>query len=466
MILWNEKEILGNIKGSYCNIEIPNITGVSIDSRTIKRGDLFIAIRGENFDGHDFINQAIKNGAYACIAEFIPLEVDADKHPIIIVDDVRDALVSLATYSRERTEAKIIGVTGSVGKTSVKDSIAFVLSTDGKTHSTSGNFNNDIGLPLSLCRMEADCKYGVFELGMNHSGELSYLSNILKPDIALITAIEAVHIEFFDSIEGIVDAKCEIFNSLVKGGVAIIPTGRHEHQIRKNCRDKKISNIVSFGIDANSDFALDKYISEENKNRVTANLKNLNKAITYDLGVEGKHNAVNSLAVLAVIDNLDLSIDKFKDEFLKLQAREGRGRTYSKNNGKVSYTLIDDSYNASPASIRCALENLKIKSNNNQSNVRKIAVLGDMLELGDKSEEFHRSLSEDVKKNGIDKVIAVGKLMKNLYKELPADLQGEYFDSYEKVEDFLNGFLLEGDILLLKGSHGSNIWKIAKSMIE
>jgi len=234
-----------------------------------------------------------------------------------------------------------------------------------------------------------------------------------------------------------------------------------------NCSENNVKNIISFGTDILSDFYLGNYTANEgiNKNTVMAKLKKTNEKITYSLGVEGKHSAVNSLAVLAVIDGLGLEINKLKEEFANLQATDGRGRVYEKNNGSVNYTLVDDSYNASPASVKCALENLKTRKSSD-SNGRKIAVLGDMLELGSKSVEFHSSLSEDVKKNDVDKVIAVGKLMKNLYKELPIDLQGKYFDSYEGVEGFLNEYICEGDILLMKGSHGSNVWKIAKTLIE
>jgi len=459
--LWTSKEVLEATGGDAKPKKKWEATGISIDSRTTKKGDLFVAIKGDNKNGHEFVEKALKKGAVAAIISEEPEKLPKGAN-LVIVKNTIEALAQLAIAARTRSEAKIFAVTGSVGKTSVKEALNVVLSTLGKTYATEGNLNNHIGLPLSLARMPADTEYGVFELGMNHAGEISYLTNILRPDVAIITAIEAVHLEFFESIEQIADAKSEILEGVVDGGIAVLPfDSKFYGKMEKAARAQGIENVISFGSDDGARYRLIGRGEETEGQSLRVNIDGI--PVVYKLGSAGKHAAINSVAVLAAIANAcNLEPKKFMGAFKEVKPAEGRGKIYKLKLGSTDFTLIDDSYNASPASMRAAIDTLsqvKIKIAG-----RSIAALGDMLELGENSVEFHKSLKDDISKSKTDVVYTVGEMMSELYNELPEEIRGGHFASTEELFAAIEKEMNNNDILLIKGSHGTEMWKLAESI--
>ncbi len=431
-------------------------SGVSIDSRSINEGDLFFALIGDDypasgFNGHDYIIAAYEAGASAAVVSIIPDNIPED-FPILIVDNTYDALVDMAKYRRRNSDAKVIAITGSVGKTSVKNFLGHALSKQGKTHITEGNLNNHIGMPLTLCRMPQDCQYGVFELGMNHAGEIKLLSEILKPDIAVITAVEEVHMQFFDSIDDIARAKAEIFVGVDKNGYAILPHDSPQFSILKKAASR-VGNIVTFGEGEGTDYKLISISDNIIKASISGNI------LEYKLPIVGRHQAVNSLAVLAAIDSVGADIAKAVKSFEELTPQKGRGSSHQLILNDKNIAIIDDSYNASPASMRAAFAVLGSYSG------RKIALLGDMLELGDDEVKYHSELAKDIVASDIDLVITSGERVRYLYDNLPTEKRLSSCNNIDEVISVLLDNIKEGDIVLIKGSHGSNMWKIAEQLI-
>lgn len=455
--LWTAEQVVeatsGKAKDSW------QASGLSIDSRTLEKGDLFIALKGEQFDGHDYVQVALEAGAAAVMVSAIPEEVAEDK--LLVVDDTQKALEALAVHRRKHSAAHIIAVTGSVGKTSVKEMLATVLQDQGNTHATSGNLNNHIGLPLTLARMPLDTEYGVFELGMNHAGELTTLTQMLQPHVAMITSIEAVHLEFFDSVDDIAAAKSEIFAGVVPGGHAIIPFDSRYLPFLANEASKAgivIDNIYSFGVGKHARYRLVK--GKEHDDRQSLQVDANGRELAYDLKLVGRHQALNSVGVVAALDALGADSVQAQSSFGKIEPPEGRGRRYALTMGGKQVTLIDDSYNAGPASMQAALEVL------GQATGRKVAVLGDMLELGETSEALHASLATPIQKHGIDKLFTAGDFMATLHQAVPEAVQGKHCSTAKDLLPALEQDLEAGDTVLIKGSHGSNMWQLAASLRE
>lgn len=453
--LWTSKEVRdvtgGESPGDW------EAGGISIDTRTLEKGDMFIALKGEQFDGHSYASEALKKGASVAMVKKLPDGI-TKYMPHIIVKDTQKALEDMAVFNRERSRAKIVAVTGSVGKTSVKDALTLVLGSIGKTHSTKGNLNNHIGLPLTLARLPENCKYAVLEMGMNHAGELSTLTKFAKPDVVVITSIEPVHMEFFGSMESIADAKSEIFEGVVKGGKAVLPfDSPYFQRLSDAAKSKGVSEMVTFG---EKQGATCRLISREGQN-ITAEIAGMR--MNYNLPLSGKHNAINSLAVLAAVYTCGAGYLTASKAFASLEPTEGRGKQYDINFGS-RITLIDDSYNASPASMRAAFSVLgDIK---NKKGGRAVAVLGDMLELGEKTAEYHKNLKEDIVHNGVDKVFTAGSLMVNLHNVLPEEMKGDSCKDALDLLPVLKNKMQANDVVLIKGSHGSQMWKLAKKLLE
>lgn len=415
-------------------------SAISIDSRTIKPGEIFIAIKGDNFDGHDYVEAAMQKGAACAI---ISREIFGENN--LLVADTFQALKNLATYNRARFSGKVIGITGSVGKTSTKEAIAALLANFGSIYASKGNFNNHYGVPLSLANMDLDADYAIFEMGMNHAGEISDLTHQVKPDIALITTVEAVHLENFPSLLGIADAKAEIFEALSDDGIAIINADNQFFEYLTSKTDKK---TLSFGENKNADFRL---ISYDQGNLEIA--YNGNK-YHYHVQVPGKHNALNSLAVIAMA--VAVGVDP-ADTALHIghayQAKDGRGKIHQINDIR----LIDDCYNASPVSMKAAIEIL------GQFEGRKIAIMGDMKELGKDEITFHKSLIDVIEQQKIDKIIAVGKLMRHLFDILPEEKKLSTYDDYSQID---LGFIKPNDNILVKGSHSMKLEKVVERILN
>ncbi len=426
---------------------------VEIDSRKVQPGDLFVAIKGERVDGHDYVQQAFAAGAIAAVVE---KKLAIGGNQLVVADTFR-ALDDLAKYNRARSKAKIIGVTGSVGKTSTKEMLRLALSVHGKTYATSGNYNNHIGTPLNLANLPLDSEYGVFEMGMNHAGEILHLTKMVRPNIALISNVEAVHMEFFASIDEIAKAKGEIFEGLENGGVAIINA---DQPYFLNFR----SSAITFGADAKADCRLLSYKPTISGCEVSANIKG--EKIDYIIAATGRHWALISLSVLAAVHALGLDVAKSAAALANFSEVEGRGRVVQITAKNGTALLINDSYNASPASMRAAFAKTNEVWQAQGKKGRKIALLGDMLELGEQSPEIHAGLASDLQAQGFDKIYSAGKLMQNLHDELPADMRGAHVPDAASLGAIVNDVFAKDDVILIKGSHGSKMYVLANDLIE
>ncbi len=382
---------------------------VEIDSRKVQPGDLFVALKGERVDGHEYVQQAFAAGAIAAVVEK-KLAVGGNQ---LVVENCYTALDALAKYNRARSGAKIIGVTGSVGKTSTKEMLRIALSARGKTYATTGNYNNHIGTPLNLANLPLDAEFGVFEMGMNHAGEISHLTKMVRPHIAIISNVEAVHMEFFASIDDIAKAKGEIFEGLEKDGIAIVNADQSYFL--------NLPNKLTFGAATNTDFRLLSYKTTISGCEVSASI--MGEKIDYVIAATGRHWAIISLSVLAAVHALGLDVKKSAAALANFSEVEGRGRVVEIAAKGGAALLINDSYNASPASMRAAFVKTGEVCQAQGKKGRKIALLGDMLELGAESAKMHADLAADLQAQGFDKIYSAGKLMRNLHDALPEALR-------------------------------------------
>lgn len=435
---------------------------VSIDSRSVKPGDLFIAIKGERFDGHDFVKQAFEQGAVAAVVSYIP-EGIATIAPLLRVEDTFKALEALGSYARKRSKAKIIAVTGSVGKTSTKEMLKAAFETHGKTYATTGNLNNHLGVPLSLARMPKDTEFGIFELGMNHAGEIAALTQIALPHVAIVTTVAPAHLEFFDSVEAIADAKGEIFQGVVPNGHAVINRDNpHYKRLLKHAKDAGVMHVSSFGQDEAATFRVVACTPGNEGSRIT--LRTPSVTLTYTLGLSGMHQAYNSAAVLATVDAVGGDMEKAAEALATLMSSYGRGKEYVMRLNQNVCLVIDDSYNASPASVVAALGVLHDRAVT--SGGRAIAVLGDMLELGDTTLALHKALATDIEARQVDKLFTAGPNMAAMQRLLPEDKQGGAFASSEEIGKVLMETIRTGDVVLVKGSRGLKMENVVQYLLD
>jgi UDP-N-acetylmuramoyl-tripeptide--D-alanyl-D-alanine ligase len=457
-ILWTAVDAV-RATGGKCDGDW-QVTGVSIDSRTVQAGDLFVALKGPNFDGHDFVSEALDKNAYAVVSS-VPKGLEDDRR-LLLVDDTMAALEALATAARERSSARILAITGSVGKTGTKEALRRALARDGRVHASEGNLNNQWGAPLSLARMPADSDYAVFELGMNHAGEIEPLSRMVRPHVVLITNIAAVHTEFFDSIEDIANAKAEIFAGLESGGIAILNKDDDwfDH-LKGAARSAGVRRIMTFGEREGADVQLDKIVVHPNATCMTATVQGT--SVVYKVGVPGRHWALNSLAVLAGVCALGADLGKAVMSLAEMSAPKGRGRRHHVESDRGAFELIDESYNASPVAVRAALEVLGAATTGSQG--RRIAVLGDMLELGASGPESHRLLADDVAANKIDLVFACGPLMAELMAALPPEKRGKHGETADELMAAVLSNIGDGDAVLVKGSLGMKMAPIVEALL-
>jgi UDP-N-acetylmuramoyl-tripeptide--D-alanyl-D-alanine ligase len=447
---------IAEILHSGSNIVDVEISNVSTDSRNIKKGDLFIAIKGEVFDGHDFVKDVLAKGAEVVIVEKILPEVPAIRQ--IVVGNSKKAFAELGRYNREQFKGKVICLTGSAGKTTTKEEIKFVLSRFAPTYGTAGNFNNDVGVPKTLCDLNLKADYAVIEIGMSSKGEISNLINYIEPDIALITNVYPMHIEFFKNIEGIAEAKAEIFEGLSKKGTAVINKDSQCFDILEKQAEKHTKNIVTYG---NENIISVEEV--ENSTKVIAKIGG--REIEFTIPMIGKHYVYNALAALTIADIAGVDTAKAADYLKYFEAIEGRGKTYSlKLPDGGRYTLIDDSYSGQPEAMKFAIENLnKIKARG-----RKIAVLGKMAELGSFSKDKHIEIGKALAGTDIDIVVAVCPETKDILAQLNNKFETHYFENIEGLDEFLlNKLLQNNDIVLIKGArYSSKLYKIAEILIK
>jgi UDP-N-acetylmuramoyl-tripeptide--D-alanyl-D-alanine ligase len=459
--LWTSAHMAAAMRAAGNGVLPEAVTGLSIDSRTIAPGEAYFAIKGDVHDGHDFVEAALKAGAALVVVEAAQRQRFAGDAPLLVVDDVLAGLVELARASRNRLSAQVIAVTGSVGKTSTKEALRRVLAAQGETHASAASFNNHWGVPLSLARCPQSARFAIFEIGMNHAGEIRPLVKMVRPHVAVITTVEPVHLEFFAGIEAIAEAKAEIFEGLEPGGAVVLNRDNSQFaRLQRRAEKLGISRIVSFGADDKSDARLIDVSLHAACSAVHADI--LKHDVTYKLGMPGRHMAMNSLAVLtaASLAGADLALAGLA--LSQAQPAAGRGVRQSLEVGQGEATLIDESYNANPASMAAALNVLGAASVGPQG--RRIAVLGDMLELGPTAAELHRGLIDAVRANHIDLVYCCGPLMRNLWDALSSGKRGSYAESAAALESQVLAAIRAGDAIMVKGSLGSKMKTIVAAL--
>ena len=426
--LWTSEEVEKLTMGNSCHRW--TATGVSIDSRTIEVGDLFIPISGPNFNGHNFIEDALKKGAAASIYSDYAHE-NMKGAALLKVADTGRALDDIGKGGRDRSLATVVAVTGSVGKTGVKEALGKLLSEQGKSSYNVGSYNNHFGVPLSLARLPKNADYAVFELGMNHAGELTGLSQIVRPNVAIVTTVELAHIEFFSSINDIARAKAEIFQGLQKGGTAILNKDNKFFSLLKLAAlDAGAENIVGFGRDKEAQFRLIDCELNPNGSEVQVCFDNIN--LSYQLSMPGQHWVQNSLAVLAAVQAVGADVIAAAEAFIKIKSCEGRGQRHVLPINDGFFELIDDSYNASPVSVAAAIKVLSRLETGCSG--RRICVLGDMKELGVKSTDLHSAVGDQLREAGVNAVFTVGPEMKGMCRDLPPEIN---ITNVNKTEDLI-----------------------------
>ena len=433
---------------------LDGVAGVSIDTRSVKDGDLFFAIRGDLHDGHDFVRAAVAAGAAAAVIDEAHAPALAGLPCLYVVDDVLRALERLGVAARARSSARIVAVTGSVGKTTVKEALRLVLSDAGPTHASAASFNNHWGVPLTLARLPVDARYGVFEIGMNHAGEITPLVAQVRPHIAIVTTVAAAHLEHFASVDAIADAKAEIFSGLVPGGLAILNRDIDTYaRLRAAADASPAGHSLTFGEHPEADARLDGFTPTRDGSDVTAII--LGRRIVFRIGAPGRHLAVNALAVLLAARAAGLDLDGAADSLGRFTVGQGRGARTLLRLPVGDATLIDESYNANPTSMRAALEVLGTTPPAGDG--RRIAVIGDMRELGSEAERLHAELLPDLEAAGVDLVFAAGPLSHALFSRLPAEMRGLWGETATAIEGALADGIRAGDVVMVKGSNGSRM---------
>lgn len=464
--LWTLGEVISATDGRCEGDPAAPITGFSIDSRAIEPGEGFIAIRGPNRDGHDFVAKALETEAgCAIVEETFPADTsieqggagapsEYDEARLVRVRDTFEALNDLGREGRDRTDhAVVIGVTGSAGKTGTKEALRVALSPSGSVHASAKSFNNHWGVPLTLANMPRGIDYGVFEMGMNHAGEISALTRLVRPHIAIVTTVAPVHLGFFASVEEIADAKAEIFEGLVPGGSAVINRDNPHFERLTAAARSEGAEVVSFGEDERSTVRLMHCDLDPNGSTVTSDI--LGETITYRVGAPGRHVVQNMLAVLGAVKLAGADLKAAAEALGALQPPVGRGQRFVIATERDPVCIVDESYNANPASMRAALATLGLTPRSEYK--RRVVVLGDMLELGKDSPRLHRELAEAVDAAGIDVVFASGADMASLFEAVPKERRGAYAKTSEELAPALLSTVQPGDIVMVKGSLGSRM---------
>jgi UDP-N-acetylmuramoyl-tripeptide--D-alanyl-D-alanine ligase len=456
--LWTLGEIAKAARGTRLGRADAPVSGCSIDSRSLAPGDAFVAIRGPNRDGHAFVAAALEKGAACAIVDnTFP---QADKQRLVRVGDTLEALNGLGHAARERARTtKVIAVTGSAGKTGTKDALRLALGPSGSVHASAKSFNNHWGVPLSLANMPKDVRFGVFELGMNHAGEIDALTRLARPHIAIITTVAPVHLGYFRSVEDIADAKAEIFRGLEARGTAVINRDSPYFQRLKDHALRSGATIVGFGEAPEADARLLDVALGPDGSNVSAEI--LGETIAYRLGAPGRHLVQNSLAVLAAAKLAGADLASAAGALAGLEAQAGRGRR-NVIATKPPIAIVDESYNANPASMRAALATLGLIPRGEYC--RRVAVLGDMLELGPEGPGLHRELAEFIDGAGVDVVFACGELMGSLYEALPTSRRGAYAKTSEELGPKLLEAVGPGDAIMVKGSLGSRMGPLVEAL--
>ena len=448
MNLWTAADIAaatgGTASGDFA------ASGVTFDSREVGPGDLFIALKGAATDGHVFLDQVRERGAAGAVV------AGATPHPHVLVPDTFAALEALGSAARARTGATVIGVTGSVGKTSTKEALADALARSGPTHRSVKSYNNHTGVPLSLARMPAESAYAVLEMGMNHPGELAHLTTLVRPHIAMVTAIAPAHTEFFPDESAIADAKGEIFRGLEPGGTAIVPFDSPHHARLRAAAEPYAGRIVSFGQNREADVHAIEAMPKNGGSFVHARV--CDRELSFTIAQPGMHWVSNALAVLAAVDAAGGDLALAGLALGELGGMAGRGARLTVPVAGGTATVIDESYNANPASMRATLAVLGAMPG------RRIAVLGEMRELGEKSGDYHAALAGPVREAGVTHTVLVGAGMAPLAEALEGSVEIVNAPDAGAARERLVAILAPGDVVLVKGSNGVGLSAVVAAL--
>ena len=443
-------------------------TGVSIDTRNLQAGDLFVALKDAR-DGHDFVAQALQKGAAAALVSHIPDGVPEDA-PLLVVDDVLKGLEDLGRAARARMQGKVIAVTGSVGKTSTKEMLRTALEGQGRTHAAERSFNNHWGVPLTLARMPQDTEFAVVELGMNHPGEIGPLSRLTRPDVAMITMVAEVHMAAFTSVRQIAKAKAEIYEGLEPGGSAILNRDIPTYAILSRAAKRADAHQIRYGSAGRPEFAI-RWLRATAEGSTLTYRKN-SKKYHLKLAAPGAHLARNALGVLAAVEAVGADIAMASIALAGWSPPDGRGSQVIIDLGQPdvdgSITLIDESYNANPASMEAALEALVLSQPTDGmgrvSKGRRIAIIGDMLELGPSESEKHKAIATLEALDQIDKLHTVGPLMRGLHDILAEQKRGRHFEDASSLSAEIAHLLDAGDVVMVKASLGIGLGKVVDAI--
>ncbi|MCO6185641.1 UDP-N-acetylmuramoyl-tripeptide--D-alanyl-D-alanine ligase [Rhizobium sp. L1K21] len=464
--LWETDAFLAAVEGRPVGGSPAGITGISIDSRSITKGEAFFAIKGDRVDGHDYASVAAANGASVLVVSEARLPaLGRLTVPLIVVDDVLTAMERLGRAARARVRGKVIGITGSVGKTTTKEMMRRALEPSGKVHASVASFNNHWGVPLTLSRMPADTDFGIFEIGMNHPGEIRSLVSMVRPDVAVITTVAGAHLGHFSGLDEIAAAKAEILEGIEVDGTAILNRDIAQYGIlEKAAQENRVSHVVTFGADARADVRLAEYDAAPDHCTVWAVIGGHMREFT--IGAPGRHIADNALAVIAAVQAAGGDVKAAMTALEGFSAGKGRGERHhlSLGAGEGSFTLIDESYNANPASMRAAISLLAASPVAGKG--RRIAVLGDMLEMGDHAQAVHADLAGPLKDAGIADVWLAGPDMRALAEALGNDANVTYRAGAQEMAEFAISNVRDGDVLVVKSSLGTGFGKITAALLE
>lgn len=461
--LWTSEALVEVMGGRPIGSLPDGITGISIDSRSLEPGNAFFAIKGETMDGHDFATAAVKAGAAVLVVAEAKLpSLGRLTAPMIVVPDVLAALEQLGVAARARSKARIIAVTGSAGKTTTKEALRHVLSAVGKVHVSAQSFNNHWGVPLTLARMPEDSDYAVFEIGMNHPGEIRPLVKMVRPHVAIVTLIAAAHLGFFKNLDEIATAKAEIFEGIEPGGAAVLNRDDSRWKLlEKMARGTGVEHIFGFGENARSTFRLTGCELHADHSDIAVKIGK--REMTARVGAPGRHMVQNVLAVLGAAQLVGADLDQVAAALADLSAERGRGRRHVLHHPNGPITLIDESYNANPASMAAAMALLNATPVAGEG--RRIAVLGDMLELGSHSAKLHAALAELIVGTQTHNVFLGGPEMQVLADVLPAEVKTEYRAGAEELKPILLSALRPGDVVMVKSSKGIGFSKLVEALL-
>ncbi len=453
-ILWTAAEAVRSTGGTATTDWAAS--GISIDTRTIERGDLFVALQGEARNGHEFAAMALERGAAAVLASHVPPGVKTDA-PMLLVGNTLTALEALGRAARERASARVIAVTGSAGKTTTKEMLRLMLAGQGSVAASAASYNNHWGVPLSLARMPRDSAFGVFEIGMNHAGEIQNLVRLVRPHLAIITTIAPAHIEFFGTLEAIADAKAEILEGIEPGGACVLPCDNGQFaRLRTRAEELSITTIASFGAAPDADAHLVSAEPIGDGQQVSATI--LDDRIEFRIAAPGLHIALNAVAALAAVKLVGGDVKRASRALESFAPLKGRGARAAAGDIEI----IDESYNANPASMAAALDVLAATPVARGG--RRVAVLGDMLELGAESNRLHAGLARAILAARTDLVFLCGPHMRALWSELPAGNRGAHRETSAELAHEIVSRIQSGDVVLVKGSLGSRMALIVEAL--